>query len=248
MAHWSGQHRKKAFFGWLAFVILAFAIGNAVGSTPISDVDQFSGESHDAEAALDRAGLRPTSEVVFLQSDKLTIKDPEFRAAVADVDAAPAAGSVRRERRVAARTAAAPSRRTATPRWSISRSPAIRSTRGIASTRCWPRWRASSPIIRAWTIEQFGSRERQQGRQRDDQRGPQERRSALDPDHADHPHHHLRHPRGGGCAAAHRDHVRDRGDGSHRAPERHPAGGRQPAGRDPADRPGRRASTTRCST
>jgi uncharacterized membrane protein YdfJ with MMPL/SSD domain len=86
MAHWSGQHRKKAFFGWLAFAILAFAIGNAVGSKPISDVDQFSGESHDAEAALDRAGLRPNSEVVFLQSDKLTIKDPEFRAAIADVE------------------------------------------------------------------------------------------------------------------------------------------------------------------
>lgn len=85
MAHWSGQHRKQAFFGWLAFAILAFAIGNMVGSKPISDVDQFSGESHDAEAALDRAGLRPTAEVVFLQSNKLTIKDPEFRAAITDV-------------------------------------------------------------------------------------------------------------------------------------------------------------------
>ena len=84
MARWSSQHRKKAFL--VACVRdPRFAIGNGVGSTPISDVDQFSGESHDAEAALDRAGLRPTSEVVFLQSDKLTIKDPEFRAAVADV-------------------------------------------------------------------------------------------------------------------------------------------------------------------
>jgi len=85
MARWSAQHRKRAFWGWIAFVIVAFAIGNMVGSTPISDVDQWSGESHDAEAALDRAGLRPTSEVVFLQSDKLTVEDPEFRAAVADV-------------------------------------------------------------------------------------------------------------------------------------------------------------------
>ena len=85
MAHWSGQHRKPAIFGWLAFAVLAFAVGNMVGSTPISDVDQFSGESHDAEAALDRAGLRPTAEVVFLQSNKLTIKDPEFRAAITDV-------------------------------------------------------------------------------------------------------------------------------------------------------------------
>ena len=85
MARWSSRHRKKAFWGWLAFVILAFAIGNAVGANNISDVDNFNGESHRAEQALDRAGLRPQSEVVFIQSDKLTIKDPQFRAAVQDV-------------------------------------------------------------------------------------------------------------------------------------------------------------------
>jgi uncharacterized membrane protein YdfJ with MMPL/SSD domain len=87
MARWSSRHRKKAFWGWLVFVILAFGIGNAVGPNNISDVDNFNGESHDAEAALDRAGLRPQSEVVFIQSDRLTIKDPQFKAAVADVTA-----------------------------------------------------------------------------------------------------------------------------------------------------------------
>src|SRR3954469_3201892 len=85
MARWSSKHRKRAFWGWLAFVSLACAIGNAVGPNLISDVDNFNGESHDAEAALDRAGLRPQSEVVFIQSDKLTIKDPQFAAAVQDV-------------------------------------------------------------------------------------------------------------------------------------------------------------------
>src|SRR5918992_6379695 len=69
MARWSSRHRKKAFWGWLAFVILAFAIGNAVGPNNISDIDNFNGESHEAEAAPDRAGLRPQSEVVFVQSD-----------------------------------------------------------------------------------------------------------------------------------------------------------------------------------
>jgi uncharacterized membrane protein YdfJ with MMPL/SSD domain len=85
MARWSSRHRKKAFWGWLVFVILAFAIGNAIGPNSISDVDNFNGESHDAEAALDHAGLRPQSEVVFIQSDKLTIKDSQFKAAVQDV-------------------------------------------------------------------------------------------------------------------------------------------------------------------
>src|ERR671928_985425 len=85
MAVWSGRHRKKAIWRWLAFALVVFAAGTALGTTNISEVDQFSGESHRAEAALHNAGMRPVKEVVFLQSDKLTIKDPAFRAAVQDV-------------------------------------------------------------------------------------------------------------------------------------------------------------------
>jgi hypothetical protein len=86
MARWSGRHRRKAIFGWLAFALVTFVVGmNVVGQKDISDLDQFSGEAGDAEKALDGAGLRPVEEVVFVQSDKLTIKDPEFRAAVEDV-------------------------------------------------------------------------------------------------------------------------------------------------------------------
>src|SRR5215207_9356419 len=85
IAAWSGRHRKKAIWGWLGFVFVVFALGNAAGTTAISDVDQFSGESHRAEKALDRAGMRPVEEVVFVQSDKLTVRDPQFRAAVEDV-------------------------------------------------------------------------------------------------------------------------------------------------------------------
>jgi RND superfamily putative drug exporter len=85
MAVWSSRHRKKAFWGWLGFVVVVFALGNAAGTKSISDADQFSGESHRAEVALHDAGLRPVEEVVFVQSDKLTLKDPEFRAAVTQV-------------------------------------------------------------------------------------------------------------------------------------------------------------------
>ena len=85
MAVWSSRHRKKAIWGWLAFVLVVFAAGNATGTTNISDVDQFSGESHRAEVALDRSGLRPVKESVFIQSDKLTVKDAAFQAAVGDV-------------------------------------------------------------------------------------------------------------------------------------------------------------------
>src|SRR5205814_7487344 len=72
-------------WGWLAFVVVVFALGTASGTKSISDADQFSGESHRAEVALHDAGLRPVEEVAFVQSDKLTVKDPEFRAAVTEI-------------------------------------------------------------------------------------------------------------------------------------------------------------------
>ncbi len=86
-----------------------------MGSTPISDLDGYNGESHDAEVALDRAGLRPQSEVVFIQSDKLTIKDPQFEAAVAGRRRAPCRRS--RTSRTCSRRFGARARcpRTATP-------------------------------------------------------------------------------------------------------------------------------------
>ena len=169
MARWSARHRKRAFWGWIAFVIVAFAMGNMVGSTPISDVDQWSGESHDAEAALDRAGLRPTSEVVFLQSDKLTVEDPEFRAAVADVRGAclrfPTSRTSSRRWTEAARFP-----RTAMPRSSISRSRAIRSRRRMrvdAVLAAVARMQSDHPEREHRAVRR---RECQQGHQRDDRR------------------------------------------------------------------------------
>ena len=32
MGRWSAQHRKKAIWGWIAFVVIAFAVGNAAGT------------------------------------------------------------------------------------------------------------------------------------------------------------------------------------------------------------------------
>ena len=62
------QSRKKAIWGWLGFVVVVFMAGNMVGTTQISDVDQFSGESHRAEVALkdsgDRDGAKKQLELV----------------------------------------------------------------------------------------------------------------------------------------------------------------------------------------
>ena len=168
------------------------------------------------------------------------IKDPEFRAAVADVDAPPAAGSVRRERQVAARRrrlrlGGRPCRaRRLRDRRRLDRSEGSRRCRSLR------RWRASQADHPALDIEQFGSASANKAVNETISDDLKKRRSALDPDHADHPHHHLRLPGRGGCAAADRDHVRDGRARPRRAPERDPPGGRQPAGGDPADRPGRR--------
>ena len=35
MGRWSARHRKTAIFGWLAFVVLAFAVGIVSGTTKI---------------------------------------------------------------------------------------------------------------------------------------------------------------------------------------------------------------------
>jgi uncharacterized membrane protein YdfJ with MMPL/SSD domain len=86
-AHWSAENRKKAIFGWLAFMVISFAIGNAVGQSQITGADQFSGESGRAEHTLEDAGLRPNTENVFIQSKAMTVKDQRFQAAIADATA-----------------------------------------------------------------------------------------------------------------------------------------------------------------
>ena len=103
-ASWSAVHRKKAIFGWLAFVIVAFMFGNnVVGTTTISTVDGFNGESHDAEQAADDAGLRPNGEVVLIQSAELTIEDAGVHDGDRGRHGSPGGGQVRREHRVASR-------------------------------------------------------------------------------------------------------------------------------------------------
>ena len=81
-AHWSATHRKTAIFGWLAFVVFAVLVSQMVSQKTIFGADQFNGESGRAEHALEDSGLRPNKELVLVQSQKLTIGDPEFRTTI----------------------------------------------------------------------------------------------------------------------------------------------------------------------
>jgi uncharacterized membrane protein YdfJ with MMPL/SSD domain len=85
MGRWSAQHRKKAIWGWLAFVLLAFAIGNAVGTKTQDTAQSGVGESGRAERTLDNAFPKHQVEQVLVQSSTTTANDASFKAVVADV-------------------------------------------------------------------------------------------------------------------------------------------------------------------
>ena len=86
MGRWSAQHRKKAIFGWLAFVVVALIIG--MGGAPTETlVDQESGvgESGRADETVYDAFPKKADESVLIQSETLKADTPRFRAVVSDV-------------------------------------------------------------------------------------------------------------------------------------------------------------------
>jgi RND superfamily putative drug exporter len=86
MGRWSAQHRKKAVFGWLAFVVLALVIGmNAAPTETLVQEEAGVGESGRADEAVYDAFPKRSEEQVFIQNDTLTADAPEFRAVVSDV-------------------------------------------------------------------------------------------------------------------------------------------------------------------
>ena len=104
MGHWSATHRKTAIFGWLGFVIVAFAIGTFVVTQQqiVYETSQ-PGESGRAEDPL--RGLHnslPAS--ILIQHPELLATNPAFQAVVQDVVSSVESVDARcREGRVAAR-------------------------------------------------------------------------------------------------------------------------------------------------
>ncbi len=89
MGRWSAAHWKTAVFGWLAFVVAALFIGQfVVAQKNIDQKDTNVGEAGRGDHILQNAGFpqsSPITEIVVVQSKKLTIADPEVRGAVKDV-------------------------------------------------------------------------------------------------------------------------------------------------------------------
>jgi RND superfamily putative drug exporter len=87
MGRWSASHWKTAVFGWLAFVVAALVIGQAIGTKRVASDDGNVGEARRADHILKDAGFQshPQLEIVLLQSKTLGFDDRAFRAAVEDV-------------------------------------------------------------------------------------------------------------------------------------------------------------------
>jgi RND superfamily putative drug exporter len=86
MGRWSAQHRRKAIFGWLGFVVLALVIG--MGGAPTKTLVQEEagvGESGQADETVYDAFPKRADESVLIQSETLKADAPEFRAVVSDV-------------------------------------------------------------------------------------------------------------------------------------------------------------------
>ncbi|HET6865590.1 MAG TPA: MMPL family transporter [Solirubrobacteraceae bacterium] len=83
---WSARHWKRATAIWLGFVVIAIAAGQLAGTHKLSDAEQSTGESAQAQQILADAGFStPAAESVLVRSPTLTADAPQFRAAVASV-------------------------------------------------------------------------------------------------------------------------------------------------------------------
>jgi RND superfamily putative drug exporter len=85
VGRWSAAHWKTATFGWLALVLLAFAVGSQVGTTQADPTNAGPGESGRMDRILEAGFKAPASESVLIQSRSLRAGTPAFDAAVKDV-------------------------------------------------------------------------------------------------------------------------------------------------------------------
>src|ERR671926_526710 len=89
MGRWSAQHRKKAIWGWIAFVAVAFVVGGAIGVKKPANQTEYIGQSGKAEKLSDDHFPKQDNESVLIQAARGgSARDAQVRAAVADTIAA----------------------------------------------------------------------------------------------------------------------------------------------------------------
>ena len=71
MGSWSAAHWKTATFGWLALVVVAFALGGQIGTRQIDPNATGPGESGRMDKILDAGFKQPAGESVLVQNRSL---------------------------------------------------------------------------------------------------------------------------------------------------------------------------------
>src|SRR4051794_30505175 len=84
VGRWSAAHWKTATFGWLALVLLAFAVGSQVGTKQADPTKAGPGESGRMDRILEAGFKLPASESVLIQSRSARAGAPAFESAVKD--------------------------------------------------------------------------------------------------------------------------------------------------------------------
>src|SRR3954463_7294137 len=83
---WSARHRRPAVLGWLAFVVVAYAIGAAAGTVTLRSEDWGNGDSLAANRVLAQEfPSQRESEQVPVQSRRARLQVAEYRSTVQDV-------------------------------------------------------------------------------------------------------------------------------------------------------------------
>jgi uncharacterized membrane protein YdfJ with MMPL/SSD domain len=82
---WSAQHRKTAIWGWVVFVLCAFALGGAAGTVEQEQAQSGVGESGRASSLARSAFPKHVSEEILIHSNAMHARSPAFMAVVADV-------------------------------------------------------------------------------------------------------------------------------------------------------------------
>src|SRR4051812_3202511 len=78
---WSGQHRKRAVSGWLAFVTIAPLIGAKIGTnTTPSDEDGVVGDSARSAQIVKDTFPNTPGDQVLIQSKAAGPREPAYRA------------------------------------------------------------------------------------------------------------------------------------------------------------------------
>ena len=80
MGRWSAHHWKTATFGWLALVVVAFAVGGQVGIKNVNPNTSGPGESGRMDKILDAGFKQPAGESVLIQSRSLQAGTPASNA------------------------------------------------------------------------------------------------------------------------------------------------------------------------